>query len=280
MSVNVLVVDDSDVIRTMILKTMRLADIPLGAAFEASNGREALEVLEDNWVDVVLADLNMPIMDGIEMIERIRATESFSDVPVVVISTEGAESRMARLRELGVEAYLRKPFTPEQVRDVINEVAGRVTGAEHRDVLEAAMTRVLGQFAMMYAEAVESAGEAPPEGDLMRAHMSFSGASTGALTLAAPHHLCMQMAANATGMDVDDEHARTRSADAFGEVVNMACGLIATSLEARAETALSPPEVATMTREEWTAMSAGAGTVRFVVEDQPVLAALGVRTRP
>ena len=164
MSVNVLVVDDSDVIRTMILKTMRLADIPLGSAYEASNGREALEVLEDNWVDVVLADLNMPIMDGIEMIERIRATDSFADVPVVVISTEGAESRMARLRELGVEAYLRKPFTPEQVRDVINDVAGRVTGAEHRDVLESAMTHVLGQFAMMYAEAVESAGEAPPAG--------------------------------------------------------------------------------------------------------------------
>jgi two-component system chemotaxis response regulator CheY len=279
MSVNVLVVDDSDVIRTMIMKTMRLADIPLGAVFEASNGREALKVLEDNWVDVVLADINMPVMDGIEMIERIRATESFADVPVVVISTEGAESRGARLRELGVETYLRKPFTPEQVRDVINEVAGRVTGAEHRDVLEAAMTRVLGQFAMMYAEALEAGSEAPPEGDLVRAHMAFAGAATGALTLAAPHDLCLQMAVNATGMEVDDSHERTRSADAFGEVVNMACGLIATSLDAHEETVLSPPEVASMTPDEWIAMSAGAGTVRFTVEDQPLLAVLGVRTR-
>jgi two-component system, chemotaxis family, chemotaxis protein CheY len=279
MSVNVLVVDDSDVIRTMILKTMRLADIPLGATFEASNGREALEVLEDNWVDVVLADINMPIMDGIEMIEKIRATDGFSDVPVIVISTEWADSRVARLRELGVEAYLRKPFTPEQVREVITEVASRVTGAEHREVLETVMTRVLGQFAMMYAEAVESDGEAPPDGDLVRAHIAFSGAATGALTLAAPRGLCLQMAANATGMDVDDEYARPRSADAFGEVVNMACGLIATSLEGHRETALSPPEVAAMTRDEWAAMGAGAGTVRFVVEDQPMLAALGLRTR-
>ena len=77
MPLDVLVVDDSDVIRAMIMKTLRLAQVPVRTAFEAANGREALDLLEDNWVDLVLADINMPVMDGVEMVEQMRARRTW-----------------------------------------------------------------------------------------------------------------------------------------------------------------------------------------------------------
>ncbi len=277
MAVNVLLVDDSDIIRKMILKTMRLARIPLGDTFEASNGREALEVLEDEWVDVILVDINMPVMDGLELIERVRATDGISDLPIVVITTEGADSSMDRFNAMGVTAFLRKPFTPEQIRDVMELVAGAIVGGEHREMLEDVLGEVLTIFAMMYGEADTTDKDGPPSGDLMRARMSFAGGATGALTVAAPVELCREMAANALGIDVEDERASERAGDAVGELVNMTCGHIATTIEKVEVTKLSPPEVALMSPDEWQALSGGSGTVRFTVDDRPMLASLALR---
>jgi len=123
MSLNVLIVDDSAVMRAMVVKTLRAAGLPIGQALEASNGREGLDVLASNWIDVVFADINMPVMSGEEMIERIRANPTWSDLPIVVISTEGSKTRIESLRAKGTE-FVHKPFSPEIVRDVVANLTG------------------------------------------------------------------------------------------------------------------------------------------------------------
>ena len=118
---NVLVVDDSTVARAMIIKTLRMAEIPLSDLHEASNGQEALDLIEEHWIDLVLADINMPVMSGDEMVERIRANPGWSDLAVIVISTDGSRPRIEKLVHQGI-MFLRKPFTPEVLRDVVAEV--------------------------------------------------------------------------------------------------------------------------------------------------------------
>jgi len=123
MSLNALVVDDSAIIRKMIIKTLGLSGLPVGEVHEASNGQEGLDTLEDQWVDLVFADLNMPVMDGEAMIDQLRTTDTWSDLAVIVVSTEGSETRIARLREKGVE-FIHKPFTPEEIRQVATNMLG------------------------------------------------------------------------------------------------------------------------------------------------------------
>ncbi len=123
MALNILVVDDSSVTRKMIIKSLGLSDLPLGEIFEAASGFEGLAVLDKHWVDLVLADLNMPGMNGQEMIERICANPALSDIPIVVISTEGSQTRIKRLEEMGA-SFIHKPFTPEQIQSVVTGLLG------------------------------------------------------------------------------------------------------------------------------------------------------------
>ncbi len=124
MAFNILVVDDSATIRKVVGRTLHLAQVPVGELVEAENGKVALEKMRQHWIDVVIADINMPIMTGVEMIDRMRAEEDLRSLPVIIISTEGSATRIEELRSKGVKAYIRKPFTPEQVRDVLKDVLG------------------------------------------------------------------------------------------------------------------------------------------------------------
>jgi two-component system chemotaxis response regulator CheY len=124
MSVSVLVVDDSATVRTIIEKTLRMTNVPLKEFYTAANGQEALDVLMNNWVDLVLTDINMPVMTGIELIERMSTEESLKGIPIVVVSTEGSATRYEELKAKGVRAYIRKPFTPEKFREVFTELLG------------------------------------------------------------------------------------------------------------------------------------------------------------
>ncbi len=121
MSYNILIVDDSSVIRKMVKKTLEIAEVPIKNLFEASNGKEALDILDKNWVDIVFADINMPVMTGIEMVEKMSESDIISKIPVIIISSDGSEERIAHLRELGIKGYLRKPFQPEDIRDIVNK---------------------------------------------------------------------------------------------------------------------------------------------------------------
>lgn len=129
MAFNVLVVDDSAVMRQMVVRTLRMSGLPLGTVLEAGNGEEGLFVLQEQWVDLLLLDINMPVMNGEEMLRRLRAAPETASLPVIVISTEGSETRLAALHALGA-ATVHKPFAPETLRDTILRVTG-VTDAEY-----------------------------------------------------------------------------------------------------------------------------------------------------
>lgn len=124
MSLNVLIVDDSKVVRKIISKTLKLTGIAISEIHDASNGKEALEVMNDEWIDIVFTDINMPIMGGVEMVEKMDKDGLMQTIPVIVISTEGSETRIEQLTQKGVKAYLRKPVTPEKLRDVVKDILG------------------------------------------------------------------------------------------------------------------------------------------------------------
>jgi two-component system chemotaxis response regulator CheY len=123
MAFNVLVVDDSAVMRSMITRVLRLSGVPLGQVVEAGDGEEGLCAVRAHWIDLVLLDVNMPVMNGEEMLRRLRADPETAALPVIIVSTESSETRVHALEELGV-AFVHKPFAPEQLRDTILRVTG------------------------------------------------------------------------------------------------------------------------------------------------------------
>lgn len=119
MAFNILIVDDSGTTRAMIRKTLGLTKLPLGQLLEAANGAEALTLLGTHWIDLVLCDINMPVMDGHELVARMHDDPVLQTIPVAIVSTEGSEERITELRALGISAYLRKPFKPEDVSALV-----------------------------------------------------------------------------------------------------------------------------------------------------------------
>jgi two-component system chemotaxis response regulator CheY len=119
MSYNILIVDDSATTRAVIRRTLQMADVPVQRFFEAPNGRLAVETLQSVKVDIMFLDLNMPEMTGIEVCRSIKADPDICGVPIVVVSSESLQSRIEQLKQEGVRGYVKKPFTPEQIRDVV-----------------------------------------------------------------------------------------------------------------------------------------------------------------
>jgi two-component system, chemotaxis family, chemotaxis protein CheY len=115
--IKALIVDDSSVMRKIVERSLRQAGIELAQVLEAANGAEALGMLRESPVDLILCDINMPVMDGLEFVQRLRSVESAKLVPVVMITTEGSESRVVQALSSGARGYIRKPFTPDQVKE-------------------------------------------------------------------------------------------------------------------------------------------------------------------
>ena len=132
MTLNVLIVDDSKVMRAMIRRTLSLCGLALGEIYDAGNGVEALQRLSEHWVDLALLDVNMPVMDGEELLTRIRASDEWRALAVIIVSTESSETRLARLQAHGVQ-IVHKPFTPEQLRNTILKVTGLTHAAASND---------------------------------------------------------------------------------------------------------------------------------------------------
>jgi two-component system chemotaxis response regulator CheY len=126
MPVRVLIVDDSSVMRKIVERSLRQAGIDLTQVVEAGNGAEALTALQENQVDLILCDINMPVMDGLEFIKQLSGVVNAKGVPVIMITTEGSEAHVVQALSCGARGYIRKPFTPEQVKtQVIPALAGK-----------------------------------------------------------------------------------------------------------------------------------------------------------
>jgi len=124
MSYNVLIVDDSKSMRRVIRKTLEISGFQIGEYMEAANGREALELLEDNWIDLILSDIHMPVMDGFGFLRALKEKSANMDIPVIFITTEANEDRLNELMELGASGYIRKPFRPEAVSAFLGRIMG------------------------------------------------------------------------------------------------------------------------------------------------------------
>ena len=123
MAVNILVVDDSAVARSVIMKTLRMTDLAIGEIHQAGNGQEGLAAMERQWIDLLFVDINMPVMNGEDMINAVRANPAWANLPIVVISTEGCVTRIGSLMHQGVK-FIHKPFTPESIRNTLIELLG------------------------------------------------------------------------------------------------------------------------------------------------------------
>ena len=115
--VRALIVDDSSVMRKIVERSLRQAGIDLVQVVEAGNGAEALGALQGSPVDLILCDINMPVMDGLEFVRQLRGIDSAKGIPVVMITTEGSESHVVEALSAGARGYIRKPFTPDQVKE-------------------------------------------------------------------------------------------------------------------------------------------------------------------
>ena len=124
MAYRVLIVNDSPAMRAFVRRAIRLSGVDVADCFEAGNGREALALLASQSVNVILTDINMPEMDGEQLLERLQSEESLRSIPTVVISTDATRHRIERLTQLGACGYIAKPFLPENLREVLERYLG------------------------------------------------------------------------------------------------------------------------------------------------------------
>src|ERR1700723_1314996 len=116
-NIRALIVDDSSVMRKIVERSLRQAGLSLSQVLEAGNGAEALAAVQNNQVDLILCDINMPVMDGLEFVKQLSGVDKAKGVPVIMITTEGSEAHVVQALSCGARGYIRKPFTPEQVKE-------------------------------------------------------------------------------------------------------------------------------------------------------------------
>lgn len=124
MAFNVLIVDDSSTMRAVVKKAIKVSGFDVGEYWEAADGQEALETLRRHWVDVVLTDINMPHLNGLELVAKMREDELLKSIPVIMVSTEGSEKKVQESIRLGASGYIKKPFQPEDIKRTLGEVMG------------------------------------------------------------------------------------------------------------------------------------------------------------
>src|SRR5271169_2961753 len=117
MPLNILIVDDSVAMRMLLQRALRNTNLPLERVFEAGDGCAAIEILKNETVSLILSDINMPKMDGLQMLAELRANDQWKQVPVVMISTESGQTKVMEALRLGAKGFIRKPFVPEELGD-------------------------------------------------------------------------------------------------------------------------------------------------------------------
>jgi two-component system chemotaxis response regulator CheY len=119
MDLNVLIVDDSSAIRKILVRVLSQTDLPIKHVHEASDGAEALKIVAANDISLILSDINMPNVDGLELLTKLRSTPKWKDLSVVMITTEGSQAKVMEAVQLGAKGYVRKPFTADQIKEKV-----------------------------------------------------------------------------------------------------------------------------------------------------------------
>ena len=220
MALNVLIVDDSSLTRKKIRRIIEMVELDIGQFLEAGNGLEAMKILDETKVDLVLADLNMPGMGGAEMIHQMKTDETKRAIPVVVVSTESRTTRIKQLLADGVKDYLHKPFTPEEFKEIMHTVLSK-SMVEKDDILTEALKQALETMAFLTVIPVDEEMTIPEKTVL--AEISFMGAKSGTIQILAGLDFCGILAENISGLSEQEDKS---SYDALKELSNVACGLL------------------------------------------------------
>ena len=122
MAYHLLIVDDSPTMRRVIRKTVTLSGVVLSECWEAGDGQEALEILRRHPIDLILTDINMPRMNGLEMLKEMQKEERWRKIPVVLITSQDNNEHFREASAWGVKGYLQKPFYPETLRDLLSRM--------------------------------------------------------------------------------------------------------------------------------------------------------------
>lgn len=117
MDSDVLIVDDSAAIRKILQRVLRQTGMAIRTIHEAGDGQEALDLLKVHPIQLVLTDINMPKMDGLQLLGAIKGSSEWQSIPVVMITTEGGETKVGEAVRLGAAGYVRKPFTADQIKE-------------------------------------------------------------------------------------------------------------------------------------------------------------------
>ncbi len=133
MSFNVLIVDDSISMRAVIKKIVTISGFQMDSCLEAGNGREAMELLATNWVDVIISDINMPEVNGLELLDQLKKNDTLKEIPVIMITTEGSSERMEEAFGRGAKGFIKKPFLPEEIKKVLYQVIGVGENGEYAE---------------------------------------------------------------------------------------------------------------------------------------------------
>lgn len=273
MAYNVLVVDDSETTRSIIAKALRHADVELGDVLFAGDGLEALEALKDNWIDIVFADLNMPNLSGVEMVERMAESDLLASVPVVIVSTEGRQERIDALLARGVAAYLRKPFAPEQVARIANDLLGVEKLEVEGRRLEEAFFGAIEGFAMLVAEPLDEDPGAPERA--LESRMRITGARAEAEVVVVTSEQGGAAIAEAALGECEDDSTQ----DALRELLNVLAGHLVDSMPGGPYALQLPESRAIGGAEAWAGVGAMDQRVAFDLEGDPILVGLTIRDR-
>ena len=108
--------------RKIVSRALRQAGLDFDEILEAGDGQEALNLLENETVDLILSDINMPNMDGMEFLRQKKMIDSIKNIPVVMITTEGGADIIGEAKELGAAGSIKKPFTPDKINEVLSDI--------------------------------------------------------------------------------------------------------------------------------------------------------------
>lgn len=225
----ILIVDDSATTRRMIKRAIGASGISVGSLLEAADGLTALSIMESAHVDLVLADLNMPLMDGAAMIAQMRRREALQAIPIIVISAQPDPHEIQRLEQEGVVGFLPKPFAPASLAALIAPLLESRDAAHPQDAggsfnltLAESLAEALETMAFVSPELPATHDLPPASVDLRIVHVEFHGASiNGSLSIAAPVKFGEVVAANCGDPEGDRDIE-----DAFKEFANVTCGLL------------------------------------------------------